>query len=494
VNKISALNPPPLHVEIGADFLKGRRDNAGLELPLTRQPDGRLTTACKENVIAALGKYLKAKSWQPRIRALCAIGSRGVSFRRLTLPAGSEEEFHRRLLLQIEGEFPLSPEELAWGWQRIDGPQSSNGAMAKQELLVVAVKKEVIADYEEVLRACGTEPVFTLAALARKNLCASSGDSFALLDIGGSQSELTGFEKGVPTASRIIFWRSENASGPADARLNELAKAINGNLTGTKLFISGDKISGEFITRLGNILGNGRQYERLETAVGEGCSAAIAGLQKSADQNGRSLLMIRTTQTSVATTNWASLDLKKWGVRAGALVIALLLLPYAEAFLLKSHLEKKVAGFKAEQLRLMVIDRELDFLRYLKLSQPPYLDTLYIFAKSAPPGTRFDSLSLNSRGEVSLRTSFRDGQQVADFRSKLIASGFFTNVTVEEQVPSQQKVNVRISAQENAVAQLQSLAVGPSAEEIAKDEKPASPGAHPPANSVVPPILRKETK
>jgi hypothetical protein len=82
---------------------------------------------------------------------------------------------------------------------------------------------------------------------------------------------------------------------------------------------------------------------------------------------------------------------------------------------------------------------------------------LYVFSQSAPPGTRFDSLSLNSHGEVSLRAAFHDGQQVADFRNQLITSGFFTNVVVEEQVPTpdRQRVTVRMNALEKPAPQLQ---------------------------------------
>jgi hypothetical protein len=500
VKKIAFLNPPPLYVEFGQGLLKVLREIDGVEMPLERQSDGRLTSVCKKEIVAALKNFLKAKSWQPRPRALCAIGSRGVSLRRLSLPAGTKEEFHRRLLLQIEGEFPLPPDELAWGCQPLGGLQPSNGVMSKQELLVAAVKKEVVADYHEILRACGTEPVFTLAALARRNLRAPPSDSCTMLDIGSSQSELTVFEKGVPTISRIIFWGSENMSRPADANLDALTKALKGNPAATKIFISGGKIPEDFTTRLATSLGNGWQCERIEAMDGKGRSAAISGLQKSVGQGRDPALLIRVKQAGGVATSLAQLDLKKWGTRAGLLVAALLLLPYAEALLLKPHLAKKVAAFKAEAVRLTVIDRELDFLRYLKSSQPPYLDALYIFSKSVPPGTRFDSLSLNSHGAVSLRGVFRDGQQVADFRSKLIDSGFFTNVTVEEQTPTpdRQKVNVRISAQEKPAAQLQSLAVGPTADEIAKVGKPASPGAMPPgipsATPMAAPASRKETK
>jgi hypothetical protein len=500
VKKIAFLNPPPLYVEIAQSWLKALHENDGVELPLERLPGGRLTAPCKEKTVSALKHFLKAKSWQPRARAFCAVDSRGVSLRHLSLPAGTKEEFHRRLLLQIEGEFPLPPGELAWGYQPLGGPQPSYGTIAKQELLVAAVKKEVVADYHEILRACGTEPFFTLAALARRNLCVQPMDSFTMLNIENGQSELTGFENGVPTNSRIIFWGSENSPGSPDAKFDALVQAIKGCSSGKKLFFSGNKPYEDYTTKLVTSLGSGWQFERLAAADGAGRSAAISGLQKIVEQGGEPSLPICIKHASGVATSLATLDLKKWGARVGALVAALLLLPYAEALLLKPHLAKRVAMFKAEAARLTIIDRELDFLRYLIQSQPPYLDALYILSKSVPPGTRFDALSLNSHGEVSLRGAFRDGQQVADFRSKLIDSGFFANVTIEDQspTPDRQKVNVRISAQEKAAAQLLLLSIGPSADEIAKEGKQSPPGAMPPvvtsAAPAAPPAGKKETK
>jgi hypothetical protein len=499
VKNFSFLNPPEIFIEISQGSLKAVRENDGIELPLERQPDGRLTAACKEKTIASLKIFLQAKSWQPRARAVCAIGARGVSLRKLSLPAGAKEEFHKRLLLQIESEFPLPPDELAWGWQTLGAAKPSNGTMAKSELLVAAVKKEIVADYQEIFNACGANPVFTLAALARNSLCPQPPQAYALLDIGSSQSELTGFEKNVPTVSRIIFWGSENFPGAADAKLDALAQTIKSSLAATKLFISGNKISEDFTSQLAKSLGDGWQCERLEVAGGDGRSAAIFGLKKIAEQDGNPPLVIRVEQTS-GTTNLATPDVKKWATRAVWLLAALILLPYVEAFLLKPHLAKKVSAFKAEAARLSVIDRELDFLQYLKSSQPPYLDALFVFSKSAPPGTKFDALSMDSHGVVSLRGSFRDGQQVADFRGKLIDSGFFANVTVEEQTPDRQKVNVRISAQEKPAAQLQSLAIGPTAEEIekAKNKPAAQPGMMPPgfspASPMAMPPARKEPK
>jgi hypothetical protein len=147
-----------------------------------------------------------------------------------------------------------------------------------------------------------------------------------------------------------------------------------------------------------------------------------------------------------------------------------LALPYLEALLLKPRLARKLAALKADRGRLPMIDHEFDFLQYLKANQPPYLDTLYIMAKAAPQGSKLDSLSMNRRGDLSLRCSLRNGDQVTEFRKKLIDSGLFANVSVEEQTPTpdRQKVMVRMSAQWKPLAERLALALGPSPEEIEK--------------------------
>jgi hypothetical protein len=163
-------------------------------------------------------------------------------------------------------------------------------------------------------------------------------------------------------------------------------------------------------------------------------------------------------------------SLRKWAVLAVALALGLLVWPYAEALALKPVLKRRFSALTADIGRLGTIDRELEFLQFLKQNQPPYLDALFIFSKAAPPGARVDSMTMNRRGEVSVRGSARDGQQVADFRSKLIASGFFSSVTLEEQTPTpdRQKVNIRMTATWKPLAERAVLSVGPTADEIEK--------------------------
>ena len=156
------------------------------------------------------------------------------------------------------------------------------------------------------------------------------------------------------------------------------------------------------------------------------------------------------------------------------LAVGALSLRYAEAIFYKPRLSKRLSEVKVEREKLPQIERELAFLQYLKANQPPYLDAISIIATAAP-GTRIQSLSMNRRGDLSLRGSMRDSQQVLDFRSKLIDSGFFATVTVEEQSPSPdgQSVAVRISAQWKPTGERKPPAIEPARKEPEKSKIPA---------------------
>jgi hypothetical protein len=485
------MNSSSLFLEFAPASLKVLNGDGGLELPLERQPDGRLTPACRETVTLTLRNFLKRKGWRLRVRALCAIGARGVALRRLSLPAAANDEFQRLLPLQIESEFPLPPDELAWGYKRLGDPRPGNGA--KQQLLVAAIKKEIIEDYSDILLACGVSPVFTLASLARNSLCPESQASYAVLDVTGDQAELACFEDGAPVTVRTFSCdgmlpppvggrsapvaRATQAQGRgmplergqpvADAPLESLAGAIRRNWTGTKLYLSGNGPR-DFAASLAGQLG-GVDCEPLAVSAGEGCSAATLGLRKLAANGGWPSLTLAVKAQNGSPAS-ARPTPRKWAALAVLLLAGVCVWPYAEACLFRPRLARKLSAIKADKGRLAVIDRELGFLQFLKQNQPPYLDALYIFSKAAPPGMRLDSVSMNRHGELSLRGSAKDGQQVADFRSKLIESGFFSTVSVEEQTPTpdRQKVNLRLTAQWKPVEARALLAIGPTPQEIEK--------------------------
>ena len=516
------MDPPCVYIEIRQSSLKALKGEKGLELPLERAPNGGLTKACREKLTISLQGFLKKEVWQPRLRAYCAIGARGVSLRRLSLPATTKENFKRLLALQIESEFPLPPDALAWGYRQISSAdipagQPSNSLGAKQELLVVAVKKEVVEEYSEILSECGVIPVFTVAALARRHVWQHPPQTCALLDVGRNYAELISFENGVPLAVRVLPWGGESmtraiaeklgisqdeaekrkialeqdAPGDAelgskiqaaiDAALDSLAGAINGHWAGQKLYLSGRSVQPkDFAPRLARRLGNGLQCELLDLAPGDGRSAAVLGLRAATALGKKSPLVTLQSKPTNGSAALARPAPWKWAALALGLAIFSLTLPYLEAPLLKWHLSRRLQAIQADRGRLVAIDRDLDFLRNLKQNQPPYLDALFLLAKAAPPGSKFDSLSMNRRGDLALRGSMKDGQQVVGFRSKLIDSGFFASVAVEEQTPTpdRQKVAVRITAQWKPANDRQSLSLGPTAEEIEKAKnRPKDPPA-----------------
>lgn len=516
-------------LEIGQSTLAVLDGDDGLELSLERTETGRLTPQCVERLKESLRVFLKKHTWsRSGICAYCAISARGVSLRRLTLPACGKDELERLIALQIEREFPLPPSELAWGYRVV-----ANGSKQNQEVLVAAIKRDVLDEYSGLLRSCGLDPVFTLGALARATLCGDSSGKYALLDIGRHQSEVVTFDHGVPTGVRIVSWGGENltqaierASGleraeaeklklhleeaatangemsaavqPAiDREVGALAKSLPVNSVGQRLYLTGPT------ARIRNFpaqLAYGTQVacERLDLSGAEGRSATIIGLRKSIEQNGAAPPLLFQVADTAAHSKARAVPTSKWAALAGLLVVTAFALGYADILINQPRLERRLSSMKAFRENLPRIERELGFLQYVKTNQPVYVDAIYIIGNSIGGGTRIDSLTMNRSGDVSLRATMRDAQQVTDFRSKLIDSGFFSNVVVEEQSPSpsdKQKLNIRVTAQWKLDSDLPPTAPLSAAEKEKLKFAPAPPpSSRPPSGSTsTPPSSTRTT-
>lgn len=428
-----------VYIEISQDSLKALAGDDGLELPIERLENRRLHPACGDRIAAGLREFLKKHGARPGQRGFCAIGARGVLMRRMTLPAAAKEELQRLLLLQIEREFPLAPDELAWGYRVL-----ANGAGKTQELLVVAVKKEVVQEYADILSASGLSPEFTPGALARSSLVARPPASYAVLEMGRDDSEFISFENGAPKSIRILH----GGVATVGTDIESLAISLQSNGVGQKLYLCGVGARlNDVVPQLTKALGV--ECERIELPSGEGRSAAILGLKKSCEDGGVPPLRLRlqpsagTTEIITRPAHW------KWAALAGLLILFSFSLRYAEAFIQGSRLSRQISESKSFRDKLPQVDRELSFLQYLKTNQPPYLEPLFVMANASPGGARLESLSMNRRGDLALRASMRDSQQVGDFRSKLINSGSFSTVVVEEQTPTpdKQKIIVRLTGQ-----------------------------------------------
>lgn len=432
MSRFTLFNAPAVFVEVGQTSWQILNGEEFVELPLERGGNGLLTTACRARLVSALRGMAGGQTWLSRRPAFVAMGARGVSLRRMTLPPAPKEELQRLLRLQIEAEFPLSPDELAWGWQVL----GQNGG--RQEVLVAAMRKEIIEPCAQILVEAGFSPSFTLGALARNVLSPPPVPACSVLQIGATESELLAFQNGTPVSIRFLSWGAQSAVPPAPGSLG--AKPVAG-----EFYLTGKGARNPAVAALAaQGIGRASPLPVLDGGGNER-SPAIAGLKKCVtSRDSSSLLMIDAGESRAGVAGAAGW---RWAAVAALLLAALLCFPYAEAVVLKPHLAKKLAILQADRVRLPAIDQELDFLQDLKRSQPPYLDTMYLISKVAPSGTSFESISMNRRGDLSLRGKMPNPQMVTEFRSNLIASAWFSSVTVEEQTPSpDRQVTVRMSA------------------------------------------------
>ena len=498
MKRLSALELTRVMVEIRPTSLHAWADDTGIDIPLERGADGRLLPTSAAGATAALQGLLVGKSWLSRAQILCAIGSRGVLLRSLSLPAAEPSEVTRLVQLQIESEFPLPPEALAWGWIPLAGKAAGNTPnSARQEVLVAAVKKEVIEEYIALLAPLDADPTFTLAALARLGAIPDSSPPFAVLDIGPTHSELTLVEAGVAPSVQILPWGesrivdqlavasgqtreqavanlaklSVNSLTTADsnqaqsmpAALDEVMRQLVATLPGTAttlpLWIAGSPTLAPLLKARPETFNSTRSFP---VPTGPGRTAATVGLQQTLALGASGLITLQIKPVAAPNTTIRSLPHRQIAV-AAALLLGVLLFPYLEALLFQPRLARRLAALQAGQPQLTAIDRELSFFRYFEQNQSPHLDAAFVIAQAAPPGAHLDQVSINRQGNVSLSGYLRDLSQIGDFRIKLVNSGFFSSVVAEDQTPTpdRQRINFRMTAQWKDVNEREALALGP---------------------------------
>jgi hypothetical protein len=404
----------------------------GIDIPIERDGAGRIPSLAIESVANQLRAFFDQTEPSARM-ANCAIPARGVSVRRITLPSAAGADIERVLTLQLEAQMPVAPSELAWGCARLPGSRNGNVADL-QEFLVIAVKRELLSDYTAILAGAGVTAHFTLAAVARRALCTASIGNFSILDLSGSgtKAEFAAFEHGEVLTVRAL--------GPSDS-------ALNGSLQsqlGQKLYLTGQNLQ-PVAERLAQSRPN-TPVEIVDGFTGPGRTAANLGFKKLLDRGEQPMLLgahEAKPRITRPTTPW------KWAALAALLAVVALSLRYAEAIVYRTRLSRKLAAISAYRNTLPKIEREYNFLNFIKTNQPPYLDTFTVLAQAVPAGTRIDTLSLLRNGDLTLRGTLGDAQGPGTFRSKLIDSGFFSRVVVDEQTPIQdgQKFTFRLSAQ-----------------------------------------------
>jgi len=194
----------PLLVEIDQEKLVAVSAGSMMQFQLERALDGRLLPACKARLIEQWRAF--AGSGLMGARVTCAISGRGLTLRRLTVPRASAEEQTRLLALQVEAEFPLPPDKLAWGWVKL----REGAAGAPDEILLGAMRSELLQDYTEIFNRTAQRVMFTPAALVRATTLPRENHCAAQLHLEENHSELLTLENGLPASLRCFAWGTTN--------------------------------------------------------------------------------------------------------------------------------------------------------------------------------------------------------------------------------------------------------------------------------------------
>ncbi len=469
---------PPALAELRDDSLQVHREGSTVTHPwpfdASRPPDPSDLQALAKALEPLAGR----KPWQPRPLVWCALPIRGVALRRLSIPAQAGPERQRHLQLQLEAALPLPPDELVWG--TLDSPTSTSPSLPNplQSVTVVALRRSAIEPLARALTDAGFIPVFTLACLVRDpaQLSAFSGTR---LDVGPGSIERSDWLNG---SLERIRWIPSDASSwfanPAQSGIGQWAVPLADNLRESPpthaLSLSAPPpldttdnllpVSAGFPPELDPHRIRLRPQPRPTATQPSPAILGLRSLLASPGSNPPLRLTLDDSPVQEPATRTDSSPSRIWLVRAAVLALALLAFPYAEAFISRPLLRKRLAALQLDRDRLGEIDRRLDFVQHIADSQPPYFDATYVIANAAPQGTRIDSLSMNRRGEVTFSGAVQSPQQVGNLRTQLIDSKFFSRVVVEEQTqpqPGNPRTTFRVTAQWKAAADRESLQLGP---------------------------------
>jgi type IV pilus assembly protein PilM len=173
--------------------------------PLPREAfsEGRLA---KPEVVAdairLLADHLKIK----RRAVAVSIAGYDVMIKKIELPTMTEDELAARMHSELGQYIPYNIDEVDVDYQVIDVSKNRPNFM---DVLLVAAKKESIADFNNVLKLVGLEPIVVDVDFFALSNCFEATYRFgdervALLDIGANKSIMNIAYKGVPVFTRSI--------------------------------------------------------------------------------------------------------------------------------------------------------------------------------------------------------------------------------------------------------------------------------------------------
>src|SRR6202140_4447174 len=203
---------PVVGLDIGSSSIKAvelKNTKAGYELvsfglePLAQDTvvDGAIMDA--PLVAGAIGTIFDRQQIRTRSVAT-AVSGHSVIVKRVTLPLMSEEELYDRIQSEASQHIPFDISDVNLDHQILESGDS------QMDVLLVAVKKDKILNYTNVLAQAGKTPVvvdidaFGLQNCFEGNYDPDAGQTVALLNVGASVMNINIVRGGVPLFTRDV--------------------------------------------------------------------------------------------------------------------------------------------------------------------------------------------------------------------------------------------------------------------------------------------------
>lgn len=200
-------------LDIGSSYIKAVQLNetrSGYELelfdmlPISPEliVEGSIIDAIR--VTESIRELIRKAKIKAKIAVISIAGHSSVIIKRISLPEMSEEELSESIKFEAEQYVPFDIEDVNLDFQ-ILGPKEEPGQM---DVILVAVKKDVINDYVSVVKEAGLNSVivdvdaFALENMYGINYEIEPGRNVALVNIGASTMNMNIMKGGVSVFTR----------------------------------------------------------------------------------------------------------------------------------------------------------------------------------------------------------------------------------------------------------------------------------------------------
>lgn len=159
----------------------------------------------KNKLTAAIQDLLKKAGLKKGDVVLGISGHASVIIKRITVPQMNEDELSLGIKYEAEQYIPFDINEVNIGFQ-ILGPKPQEAG--QMEIVLVAVKKNVINDYAEVVANSGLTPIivdvdaFALGNMYEVNYNVMEKRNVALVNVGASKTNISIIKDGLPVFTR----------------------------------------------------------------------------------------------------------------------------------------------------------------------------------------------------------------------------------------------------------------------------------------------------